>query len=118
MPPPAAAGTAWAVPYRASGFGLLPQLDDVCCDVNADGTDLLQISTHELVTDPAVHITVDGVDLGSLAADLVSGTGALINDVTPFVGGPMYTYQLDINLTLLATNPYDFFVNLTDPLSP
>jgi len=118
VPPPAARGMAWAVPYRASGFSLLPQLDDICCDVNSDGTDLLQISTRELVADPAVHITVDGVDLGSLAADLVTGTGALINDVTPFVGAPTYTYQLDVDPTLLATDPDDFLVNLTDPLSP
>jgi hypothetical protein len=116
--PPARAGVAWAVPYLANGFSLLPQLADICCIVNPDGTDLLQISTRQLITDPLVHITVDGVDLGSLAADLVTGTGAQINDVTPFVGVPTYTYQLDVDPTLLATYPDDFFVNLIDSLSP
>ncbi len=115
--PPAAPGMAWAVPYRANGFSLLPQLDDICCIVNPDGTDLLQISTRQLVTDPNVHVTVDGIDLGSLMADLVTGTSALINDVTPYVGAT-YTYQLDVDPALLATDPSDFFVNLIDPMSP
>jgi hypothetical protein len=108
------AGQPWLVPY-AQGFSLLPQLDDVGFSVNAGDTDLLQISTRSLITDSSLDLVVNGVDLGPLAADLV--TSQKVYDVTPFVG-PTFTYQINVARSLLATTPNVFYVNLVDAASP
>ncbi len=71
---------------------------------DADGNDLLQISTTALIDDPEVEITVNGAPFGPLQRMQVTDPDQ-IYDLGDFVKGQTYTYQLRIPNSLLATNP-------------
>jgi hypothetical protein len=79
-----------------------PSLAEIVTD--PDGTDLLQISTTNLITDPAVELMLDGVDLGPLAPLLVTDLSQVLS-LGDFVPTPTFTYQLRVPQSLLATNP-------------
>jgi hypothetical protein len=71
---------------------------------NPDGRDLIQISTRFRITNPAIHVIIDGIDFGPLTSDEVTDPSEIL-DLGEFVPEPTFTYQLSVPHDLLGQDP-------------
>jgi len=83
---------------------------------DADGKDLIQISTRVEITDPTVVLAVNGTAFGPMSSMEVNDPAQTLA-LGEFYQGHTYTYQVRVPHTLLATDPQTAAIDLIFPVS-